>query len=276
MKQIVILIVVLALHLPFVMANPKISFFEEFPDENITFEIKLINFNTTVYVAAHNITEFQKYEKELKTKNKHIKEVIYWPILSRKEGYWISPFSKREALSRIFQELKRKKIPVMLDLELPTSRSPWLYFTELGNFRGNKKLISNFIQNYSGEIYTAEYFPKGRWGDRKLQALGLHYPHPKIKVIKMLYHSLHPSFSDKYITQQLRRGQEQWGNNFMVGFGTIATGISGKKKILAPRQLENDVRIVKEVGIKEVVIFRLGGWNEEYSEIFNETRNSLR
>lgn len=246
------------------MANPRISFFEEFPDKNITSEIKLINFNTAIYVAAKNVSEFRHYEKKFKAKNKYIKEIIYWPVLTRKEGYWISPFSKREALERIFKELEGQKIPVMLDLELPTTRNPWLYITELRHFLGNKKLISGFIQNYSGEIYTAEYFPPGTWGDRKLQTLGLHYPHPKIKVIKMLYHSLHPSFSDQYVQKQLQRGKEQWENNFIIGYGTIAKGISGKEKILSPEQLENDLRIAKEAGVQEVIIFRLGGLDEEY------------
>ena len=161
MKRLLIGMIILVITMTAANATPKISFFEEFPDQDILDEIKLINFNTTIYVAAHNLSEFQRYEKEFKQKNRHIKKVVYWPILEKKEGYWISPFSNRKALERIFSELEGKKVPVMLDLELPTTRNPLLYITQLGNFRRNKKLISDFIQNYSGEIYTAEYFP--RW-----------------------------------------------------------------------------------------------------------------
>src|SRR3989338_5458536 len=127
MKRLLIGMITLVISMTAAKATPRISFFEEFPEENITNEIKLINFNTSIYVAAQNVSEFLQYEKEFKTKNKHITKVVYWPILEKKEGYWISPFSDRKALERIFNELIGKKIPVMLDLELPTSRNPWLY-----------------------------------------------------------------------------------------------------------------------------------------------------
>ena len=70
-------------------------------------------------------------------KNKNIKQIIYWPILEHKEGYWISPFTRRKALQRVLKELENEKTSVMLDLELPTTKNFWLYFTQLLKFRKN-------------------------------------------------------------------------------------------------------------------------------------------
>ena len=75
-----------------------ISFFEEFPDKNSLSKLKLINFNTKLYLAAKSYKEFKK----IKIKNKFVKELIYWPILEKNEGYWISPFSDNKALKRTF------------------------------------------------------------------------------------------------------------------------------------------------------------------------------
>ncbi len=245
-----------------------ISFFEEFPTPENLRKLKLVTWPTKLYLAAPSLQEFMRIKSGIR--NKNVREFVYWPILQKKEGYWISPFSTRAALKRIFRELEGTKVPVMLDLELPTSRNPLLYLTQWGNFRKNKILISYFIQNYSGDIYTAEYFPKGSFGEAQLETLGVHYPVPKIKIIKMLYHSMHHSLSDGYLIRQLERGKKQWGKNFRVGYGTIAAGILGKESILAPEQLRHDLTLAQEKKIPEVVIFRLGGLNQEYANILKK------
>src|SRR3989344_2037979 len=116
----------------------QVSFFEEFPTKSNLEKLKLVSWPTKVYLAARSLEEFNKLKKKIKYKNK---EFVYWPVLDKKEGYWISLFSRRKALLRIFKELKDKNTPVMLDLELPTRHNFWLYFNEWFNFFKNKKLI---------------------------------------------------------------------------------------------------------------------------------------
>ena len=237
-----------------------ISFFEEFPTPKNLQKLQLVTWPTKLYLAAPSFKEFTRIKADIK--NKKISSIIYWPILQKKEGYWISPFSERKSLVRIFKELEGKNVPVMLDLELHTTQNPSLYFTQGLNCIRNKRLIKKFIQQYPGEIYGAEYYPFKRW----LSWWGLHYSHPNIKVIKMLYHSMH-HFSDDFLGKHLQEGKQRYGKNFIVGYGTIAQGITGREKILTPEQLKNDLRIAQQNGIKEVVIFRLGGLNTEYAKI---------
>jgi len=240
----------------------KISFFEEFPTPTNLSKLRVVNWPTKIYLAAPSLAEFKEKQKTLKKK---VKEIIYWPILSKKEGYWISPFSQTAALRRIFQELKNKEVPVMLDLELPTSKNPLLYFTELVHFQLNKKIIKKFIHNYSGQIYLTEYYPEGQTQERRLAQLGLHYPTKKVKIIKMLYHSLH-HFTPKFLREELLLGKKEYGDNYLVGFGTIAKGINGNEAILSSAQLLQDLQIARESKIKEVVIFRLGGFNHKFKK----------
>ena len=241
-----------------------LSFFEEFPTKSSLDRINLIPWPTKLYLAAQNIPKFNSIRSGIK--NKNVKECIYWPILSRTEGYWISPFSEQRALARIFGELDGKKIPIMLDLELPTRQNPWLYCTQRIHFWDNKRLIADFIRNYAGEVYLAEYYPEGKWKEKVLGCLGLHYVSPKVKVIKMMYHSLH-HFNESFVREELKRGKQEFGNNFMVALGTIAPGIHGNEPVLSAAQLEQDLRLCKESGIKEVIIFRLGGLNKNYLKV---------
>ncbi|MBU0456718.1 MAG: hypothetical protein KKD75_01090 [Nanoarchaeota archaeon] len=263
-----------------------ISFFEEFPtDENLE-KLRLITWPTKLHVAAKSPKEFEKIKKKVINDNRNdrndknkkndknqIKELIYWPILERKEGYWISPFSERKALLRIFNELKNKKISIMLDLELPTTKNSLLYITQSLNFLRNKRLIKRFIKYYQGKIYLAEYWPLGKIKKRILQLFGLHYniKTRKINVIKMLYHSMLP-FSDNLFRRELEEGKKEFGNNYLAGFGTIAKGIMGWEPILSPENLRNDLDIAKKAGVKEVVIFRLGGLNKEYVKFIKEVQ----
>jgi len=244
----------------------QISFFEEFPSKENLDKLKLIKFPTKLYLAAPSLQEFLKLKNQLK--NNSIKEFIYWPVLEKKEGYWISPFSKRSSLKRILNQLKNQKISVMLDLELPTTKNPNLYLTQLLNFPGNKSLIKKFIKNYQGKTYLAEYYPEGKKKEKLLQLLGLHYPNKKAGIIKMVYHSLH-KFNEDFIEKQLILGKKEHQNNYLIAFGTIAKGIAQNEPILSPKQLKKDLEIARKSKIKEVVIYRLGGLNEKYLKIIN-------
>lgn len=245
----------------------RISFFEEFPTKENLEKINLVRWQTKLYLAAKSLDEFNKIKSEMKSKN--IKEFVYWPTLGTKEGYWISPFTKRSALKRIFNELKETKTSVMLDLELPTTKNPRLYFTQFFNFPGNKRLIKKFIKNHGGKVYLAEYYPEGKRKEKFLQALGLHYKTNKAKIIKMVYHSMH-HFNKEFITNELKAGKEEFGDNFLVAYGTIAKGIGGDEPNLSLSQLEEDLKLAKEIGIEEAVIFRLGGLDRKYLKVLNK------
>lgn len=244
-----------------------ISFFEEFPTSANLEKLKLISFPSKLYLASPSLKEFLELKKKINQrynqKNK-IKEFIYWPVLTRKEGYWISPFSSRTALNRILIELKDQTLAVMLDLELPTTQNPILYLTQFFNFHQNKKLIKDFILDYRGTIYLAEYYPEGKNKERILQYLGLHYSNPKLKIIKMIYHSLHRFINQEFLEKEFKRGVKEYGKNYLIALGTIAPGIHGTELKISLEQLEQDLKTAQKCRIKEAVLYRLSGLNQKY------------
>ena len=86
-----------------------ISFFEEFPTEETLAKLKLVSWPTKLYVAANSVEQFRAITSVVRH-NKQLLEAVYWPILKKQEGYWISPFSKQGALQQLFDELENKKI----------------------------------------------------------------------------------------------------------------------------------------------------------------------
>ncbi len=238
-----------------------ISFYEEFPTKKNLDKLTLVTWPTKLYLAAPSLKEFNLIKKTLK--NKYVQELIYWPILDKKEGYWISPFSKRRALQRVFKELANTKTSVMLDLELPTTQNPLLYITQLPNFLRNKQLIRNFIKQHKGKMYLVEYYPNGRLNEFLLKTIGIHYNESKAYVIKMFYHSMH-NFNKEFFVRELAKGQIVFKDKFIPSFGTIATGIHGTEPLLTPKQLEQDLRFAEAAKAQEAILFRLGGLNTKY------------
>lgn len=254
-----------------------ISFFEEFPTKENLDKLKLIARPSKLYLAAESLKEFEKIKKRIGSgsNSKKIKEMIYWPILKKKEGYWLSPFSERKALLRIFNELKGSRTAVMLDLELPTTPNPLLYITQLPSFIRNKLLIKQFIANYPGKVYLAEYYPVAKSREKLLEFLGLHYnsdnfyPDSNPKIIKMLYHSMLP-FGDNFFRKEMALGKKRYKHNYIVGLGVLSTGILGCEPILSPEQLKKDLLNAQKEGIGEAVIYRLGGLNKKYAQIIKQ------
>jgi hypothetical protein len=239
----------------------QISFFEEFPTKKDLGMIKFVNFPTKLYIGARNLKEFDK----VKVKSKFVKENIYWPILSQKEGYWFSPFSQRKALKRTFKELSKSNVAIMWDAELPTKQNPFLYITQLPFFFSNRKLIRNFISKRK-DIYTAEYFPSSNFSERLFSFLGLNFRSKNHKPIRMIYSSMH-DFGETLIRSEIQSAKRLYGKRLCVALGTLTHCILGTEPSISLEKLERDLQICKEEGVKEVILFRLGGMNKEYQKL---------
>ncbi|NQV09106.1 hypothetical protein HQ529_04605 [Candidatus Woesearchaeota archaeon] len=248
----------------------KISFFEEFPEKENFDKLKLLDFNTNLYVAAKSVSEFKHLRDKIKNNYENVEEVIYWPVLDRDEGYWMSPFSKQEGLERVVGELnnEEEKLRVLWDAELPMLDKK-LFFTESYKFFQNKKLIKKFLTNIKHDIEIAENTYETGITKTIYGFLGVSFDSKKIshKKIIMLYTSFIPNQSvSDYFLNHLKYNL-RYDKDLKVSLGVISTGIQGTEQILPPERLEHDLRLTESEKIKEVVIFRLGGLNKEYVDV---------
>ena len=247
----------------------NISFFEEFTTPENLAKINLIpkSFGTKIYIAAHSLTEFQNFSKTIPL------TLVYWLVLPKTDGYWISPFSKRKALLDNFNALKDKEIELMLDLENP-NHARHLYFTELHNFYRNKYFLKKFIAQGTPKMTLVEL--PGR--EKRLKFWGLTYPSKTASIVKMVYTSLLPMSRDKKLLKLIRTCREgvgKYGTRFKIGLGCTATGVGGTEALLSPQELAEDIFTAKKCGVTEVVIFRLGGMTEEYVKAIHSKIVSL-
>jgi hypothetical protein len=238
----------------------RINFFEEFPTKKNLDKVNLIKFPSLLFIAAKNLDEFKRYEQYVKKLNKKI-QVGYWPILSKEEGYWISPFSDSEALKRIIKELEKEKkiLTVLWDCEFPLKKK---LLIPTPNLFKNKKLIVNFLHNTKHSIYTAEYGRSSLFLELIFRFYGLRFSFLK-KRIPMLYTSMAKGKLKETYRENIKK-------NPIVGLGTITIGILGNEPKLKPEELDLDLKLAKESDAKEVFIFRLGGLNKKYLDVIKK------
>ena len=239
----------------------NISFFEEFPTDPVLEKLDLLNFPVRIYVAAHSLKEFRGLEDRVK------QPLVYWIVLKKWEGYWISPFTARGALVRTFDEVRKESVEVMLDLENPV-HAPWQYVLELPNSWRNKQLIQGFV-DAAGARTTLVELPGD---DQKLRFWGLSYESNTASVVKMVYTSLGKRGRKNSILKLRRtcdQGVSNYGNRFKIGLGCIAKGVSGVEPILSPEGLAEDLRVAEDCGVHEAIIFRLGGLTKDYVRAIN-------
>jgi len=230
-----------------------ISFFEEYPTKENLEKAKLINFPTKLYIAAESIEQLNKIKSQIKSK--YVKEIIWWPILKKEEGYWFSPFASKKGMQRILQQINQT---TMIDLEKPYNKIH--YLTKVHKLLTNRKILKKIIKNKNT-------IPCENFSDNIImKLLGLNYK--KKNKIKMLYSSFthFPFFIKERIIRNLSKKYPQ----LKIGLGIIAPGEEIiKVSILAPEQLKQDLELCKKNNIKEVIIFRLGGLNKNYLKIIN-------
>lgn len=249
-----------------------VTLVEEFPTEANLTKLELIDFPVNIFVAAESISDFRKTEEKLK-KHPNLGLVGYWPILKKDEGYWFSAFSKRKATTRIIKELEGidSPISVLWDAELPHLRRR-LFLTELPRFLGNRKMVEDFIVDPQEKIplYVAENRRRGFICDLASKFLGVTFGRNlKYNLVEMLYGQW-----DLETLQEFLRTDKKLGGNYYPAFGLTAEGVGDGQTeaswMLSPQKLDEELSAAQDLGIEEVVIYRLGGLDREYLEVIKK------
>lgn len=253
----------------------RVHFFEEFPTEE-TLQPAARMTCGTVYLAARSFDEFLQKQLLLQTINPKI-EAAYWPLLQ--DSYWFSPYSNPLELASFYRALCMRgeqalPLRLLLDLELPFLKRR-LFRENRGHRQVNRRLLERIFEEaprHRLTIHTAEYPSFGGFSQRLFQYLGVSYPIERFvhKKIMMWYSSMIPLRLRAFAKRGLRWSFERYQQELLVGVGAISHGIFGHEPILHPSQMRDDLLFLQALGVKEIVIFRLGGMTESYWDVLEE------
>jgi len=254
----------------------RLNFFEEYPTRENLEKASLINFDSTIFLAANSFNEYKKYKQLLHEINPTL-STAYWPILPN--SYWISPFSNTKDLKNFLKQIFsiNEPITILIDLELPLVKNRGLYFKNFFSFWKNKKILKKFFKEattHNIDIVTAEYPTFFTGASFVYKLLGISFNINKYKHTQciMYYTSM---IKHKFISNLIKKEIVKIRKNnpdLQLGLGTIATGVLGNEPILSPEKLKQDINFLQKNNIKTCVIFRLGGLKEEYINLLSINR----
>ena len=266
----------------------RIDFFESNPTEENLSKAELIDFPSTIYLRASSLEEFRVLEAKLHQINPGL-EAAYFPFLDK--SIFVSPFCFTYELKNLIKELENRQnkttLKVLLDLELPWNKTQLI--TNLLSFHKNKKLLRQLFEKSDElniEVYTAEYPAPNKLAQKFFELLGVSYSLAKYphKMMMMYYSKMlgkyFPSFINfikpfinNSVKRQIAYNSKKYGQNFQVAVGIIATGGGGsseEKYLISPDTLDGDLNFLAESGVKNAVVFKLGGLNESYLNVIKK------
>lgn len=260
----------------------EINFFEEFPSERNIDNVGLLNFSTKIYVASSSLDDFSHWKNKLHSSS-NVSSVVYWPTISD-DDYWISPWADPTELDSLFSRLKDHArdsgLEIMLDLEFPKNKTRIL--TRNDNVKINKEKIEKFMDEAKDSGIVLSAIQKSYFPESLLEKAGLRYSHPDVKRINMYYTSMFQRIVlPDFVVDPLfkRKAERAASNNESLAIGIIAPGIYSKGHYLGfientykPKDLEKELIIAREAGVREVIIFRLEGLsrNDDYVKVVND------
>ena len=253
----------------------RIHFFEEFPSPEHLEKAALLTFPATIFLAAERLDKFDRLAEQLRSINP-LCEAAYWPLHQR--SYWLSPFAEAADLLELREQLcahQGEPLKVLFDLELPLLRAH-LFLKNLPYFFRNKRMLLEMFEEFDHSsnirIHTADYPVLFGWMQGLWERLGIAVGWEKFahSRILMCYSSvLSMSWALKRASQFNAMYAKEWGSRMQVGLGTIATGVFGNERVIPPEELQRELLRCELAQVQEVVIFRLGGLNEDYLRVMD-------
>lgn len=249
----------------------RISFYEEFPTKENLEKLRLVRFETQVFLAAKSVMDYTRILKAAKCFS-GTASFGYWPVLDKKDGYWISPFSNRAAVVKVIADILSCKSPldIVWDSELPVL-SPFLFVKNLFCAQGTKSFIHDFCMNPQNKrlFITENVFVGSSWVAKLLGVYldGAKVPHSKTL---MFYSSMMPPGMRFLCLKRIVKEKRLIGDSLSVAVGVLSTGIHGREQIISPAALDRDLRGLRRIGIDHVFVFRLGGLNKQYVKVIEK------
>lgn len=244
----------------------KFIFWCEFPHktnwDNLADWLEELDMNVVTYITCTSRKNYDWWVKEIGKKSKRI-EVNAWPILSKKDGYWISGFTSKKNID-LLDEFKDVKFKIDIEPPIPKEKyTGWvafkMIFVNLLKKAPNSDYLREKILKYEDNVIVSTFplygFMLKRWGWVKAKHRNfMHYSSFIPKNLRWLYNLLYKSFiwlhKDAY---------------FAVGL--IDVGIFNNEPVYEDvSELEKDISFLTKNGVEKIIVFRLGAISNKGKE----------
>jgi hypothetical protein len=245
----------------------RIGLYEEFPVPWRLDKLRQVDFPVTLAVAASSLDQFTALKKSILSTYPQVREVVFWPLLTKEEGYYPGAWSKADGVHRVVQE--SEGLPTLLDLEMPVGQSA----LSIQDWWRNRTLLDQWLRQRTAPVYIWRSQVLMGLNSLFLKLAAMHFDpadYPTVSLQLDLYTAGEGQPRDK-LAQILRCGVEAYGNRFIPSFGVLNDG-EGPENIFIPAStLKRNLQLARAAGVSEIWLFGANGLNAEYLAALKET-----
>jgi hypothetical protein len=216
-------------------ATVRIGLYEEFPVPWRLDKLARIDFPVTVALAAPSVAEFEVVREQVQTAYPQVKEIFYWPLLSKEEGYYPGPFSQADAVERV--TAGSEDLPVLWDWELPLG----IPNVNLQNWWQVHTFTNNWLNSRTPPTHIWRSHASMGLDPLFLRLIGMHYDPRDYE--NLYFHINMYTVGDGAppddVYRILRCGVETYGDRFIPDFGSLDDG-EGPVEIFLSRSPQRD------------------------------------
>lgn len=245
----------------------RIGLYEEFPVESRLRQLRFVPFPVTLAVAASSRSEFLELRTRIMREYSQVRDVYFWPLLSKDEGYYPGTWSSPDGVERIAREAT--DLPVLWDMEMPLKRLP----SSPANTFTNRTFLNSWFLGRKQPVHIWRTHTTMGLDPLFLRLAGMHFDpldYPEISLHLDLY-MRDTAPPEAQTSRILRCGVERYGERFIPSFGMLDDGQGQKGEFVSPAILRHNLILAREAGVSQIWLFGVNGMNKSVVDILRET-----
>jgi hypothetical protein len=245
----------------------RVGLYEEFPSPGRLAKLRYIDFPVTLAVAAPSRGAFLTLRAMILHRYPQVREVYFWPLLAKREGYYPGTWSDAAALRRVAADAEG--LPVLWDLEMP----PDLAHPSLVSWPWNRVWLDQWLQARTEPVHIWRSHASMGLDPLFLRLMGMHFDpldYPQVSLHLDLY-ATGAGLPREQMARILRCGVERYGSRFIPAFGVLNDGHASDDKFVPLETLERDLRLARQTGVAELWLFGVNGLNDAIVKTLHQT-----
>lgn len=245
----------------------RVGLYEEFPNPWRLAKLQQVDFPVTLAIAANSREEFLGLRDSILSDYPQVREVYFWPLLAREEGYYPGTWSNASAVQRVAAEAEG--MPVLWDLEMPRD----LRRSSLRSWLQNRTFLDRWLRTREQPVHLWRSHDTMGLNPLFLRMMGMHFD-PLTYSSVLLHLDLYANgrvLPSEQMARVMRCGVERYGERFIPSLGVLNDGQGPDAFFATPDVLRRDLYLARQAGAAEVWIFGVNGLNDEYLSAIRET-----
>jgi hypothetical protein len=245
----------------------RVGLYEEFPTPWRLARLKHVDFPVTLAVAAPSRSAFLSLRTTILHQYPQVREVFFWPLLAKDEGYYPGTWSDAAALQRVAADAEG--LPVLWDLEMP----PDLAHPSISSWPRNRAWLDQWLLTRQQPVHIWRSHASMGLDPFFLRLMSMHFDpldYPQVSLHLDLY-ATGAGWPSDQMARVLRCGVERYGSRFIPALGVLDDGHGSSDRFVPLATLHRDLRLAREAGVSELWLFGVNGLNEAVITTIHQT-----